>query len=158
MIGKLVCGNLPTIPKISIILLIQFGIICLIIQLNTKFIYKTSRSFRRRMFETEFETLIHQGKNRLSVKALIEQRINKVNHYCSERKDDILASNPNFNTQHEMLTRWVWMASKQHQLFYCAAPKCGSTTWKTYILEDSNISINTDTHEWVLYARCWNLT
>ncbi|XP_067939951.1 carbohydrate sulfotransferase 10-like [Watersipora subatra] len=34
------------------------------------------------------------------------------------------------------LPGWVWMISPPHQLFYCAAPKCSSSTWKTYIMED----------------------
>ncbi|XP_067949918.1 carbohydrate sulfotransferase 12-like isoform X2 [Watersipora subatra] len=66
--------------------------------------------------------------------------------YCADNKLDIVKSYPSYERLRNGLPTYVWMASPRHNLFYCATPKCASTTWKTYILEDAGLKWKGDNH------------
>lgn len=70
--------------------------------------------------------------------------VNRVREYCADYKKliNVYAGYVwNFG-----LPTYVWIASDYHKLFYCAAPKCSSTTWVTYIMQDQNMTWKGDTH------------
>ena len=70
----------------------------------------------------------------------------RIREYCGDHKNDINLYTANEFKQ-ELVSNYTWMISNPHNLFYCGIPKCSSTTWKTYLMEDLNISWSEDTHE-----------
>ena len=73
-------------------------------------------------------------------------RVNRIREYCADNEYDVTNSFPVLKQMQEILLSWVWLTSAQHQLFYCATPKCGSTLWKSYLMEDMRLTWDVDTH------------
>jgi len=72
------------------------------------------------------------------------ERVARVRKYCDKEKTEVVKHYPHYKTS---MPDWVWMKSDHHQLFYCAVPKCGSTTWKSYLMEDMGMDwTGIDTH------------
>ena len=61
--------------------------------------------------------------------------VKRIRDYCTMSDNNTIGYS-NKQLRKLGLPGWVWMASKNHNLFYCAAPKCSSTTWKTYLMDD----------------------
>ena len=76
-----------------------------------------------------------------------QQRVKHIRAYCKDHGTAVLSQNPDYDRTGQRLTNWIWMVSNHHKLFYCATPKCGSTTWKSYLMEDLGIDWKIDTHE-----------
>ena len=147
----------PTVVKILAILLTQFVVLCLLIQFDVKVTHEgisatrdlPGRSFPRHRLirldtmRAQSQPPVHKITN---ISSIVKQRTKAVREYCSNHKTSMIAEYPDYSKSYGLLN-WVWMRSKIHRLFYCATPKCGSTTWKSYLMEDSNISWTIDTHE-----------
>jgi len=74
------------------------------------------------------------------------KRVDKLKSYCQKDKEKIVGTYLGYSLR--STPDWVWMHSRHHKLFYCALPKCGSTTWKSYLMEDAGINWEgIDTHE-----------
>ena len=92
---------------------------------------------------------LHQLSKPLVMQAS-DQRVRFLRKYCKKHKKELTGTFPYYadGSWMSLLTRWIWMASPHHRLFYCATPKCGSTTWKSYLMEDLKINwTGIDTHE-----------
>ncbi|XP_067952118.1 carbohydrate sulfotransferase 9-like isoform X2 [Watersipora subatra] len=77
-----------------------------------------------------------------------ERRVRFIKEYCSKSKEEVIRTYPYFLDYLQTLLNWIWMVSPKHHLFYCATPKSGSTTWKSYIMEDLKINwTGLDTHD-----------
>lgn len=70
--------------------------------------------------------------------------VNRVREYCADYKKSVNVY-PGYVGNFGLPT-YVWIASEYHHLFYCAAPKCSSTTWVTYIMQDQNMTWTGDNH------------
>lgn len=133
--------NNPTALKVSVILLIQFVILCLLIQFDSTIVQKTLRSSKE-IYVRTFPSSPSAGRD--TIRSRISRRASDLREYCGSHKERVTAVEPQY--ERNALLQWVWMTSHRHRLFYCATPKCGSTTWKSYILEDLNITWTVDTH------------
>ena len=141
--------------RISVfILLIQLIIIGILVNRNSKVDNRIEPiSLRRILLSKEIVTSADANTSQEikgdeeSYAATNRFWVNHIREYCGLNKDK-LVSFPN----HQMvefrlgLPVWVWMTSSHHQLFYCAAHKCSSTTWKTYLLDDSKIQWQGNPH------------
>jgi len=88
-----------------------------------------------------------QNYTEYSIKDLSAFRVEKVRKYCSNYKKYVVRSYPDYNRIGGGLTNWIWMKSSHHRLFFCATAKCGSTTWKSYLMKDLKIDWHGDLHE-----------
>ncbi|XP_067950900.1 carbohydrate sulfotransferase 10-like [Watersipora subatra] len=75
------------------------------------------------------------------------ERVNKLREFCADFKHDLTKGFPKYDRLEDVLPSWNWITSPHHQLFYCATPKCASTTWKTYLMNDLKINWTIDTHQ-----------
>lgn len=99
----------------------------------------------RREIESHTNSLSGQGS--VTAYSIINtKRINHIRKYCADYKPDLIKTYPSYERLHDVLPSWNWLASPHHHLFYCATPKCASTTWKTYIMLDLKMKWTTDTH------------
>ena len=160
------CCHSPTTKAVLLLLTCQFIILCIFIQLNLR-TASTQLSNANIQLITPTETINktkdkksqqqHQVVKEPSQTALVhaieatnktsQQRVKHIRAYCNEHKEAILSQNPDYGRTGRRLTNWIWMISNHHNLFYCATPKCGSTTWKSYLMEDLRIDWKVDTHE-----------
>lgn len=76
-------------------------------------------------------------------------RVQRLRQYCQEHWNDVVKDYPYKKYRTEGFDKWLWIRSEHHKLFYCATPKCGSTTWKSYLMEDLGINWSIDTHMYV---------
>ena len=81
-----------------------------------------------------------------------EATVRGVRQFCRQHQEHVVKNYPYEDYRRKTFDKWIWIYSKHHKLFYCATPKCGSTTWKTYLLEDLGSEIDGDTHEYVWYS------
>jgi len=131
--------------KLTAILLVQFTVIYVIIQM------RDSYSDRFKDLPT-CPTKVSNNTGKInhkeySITELSACRVKKLRKYCSGFKKYVVKSYPNYNYYGGGLTNWIWMTSPHHHLFYCATAKCGSTTWKSYLMKDLKIEWHNDTHE-----------
>jgi len=154
------CLNLSAV-KLTVTLLMLFTALRVIIQMRGNIFYKstvlaptsTLASTPNRLVNvstslwetnrTEEET----NHMEYSIKDLSAFRVEKVRKHCLDFKKLIVKSYPNYNQIGGGLTNWAWMISPHHHLFYCAAAKCGSTTWKSYLMKDLKIEWQGNTHK-----------
>lgn len=73
-------------------------------------------------------------------------RVKHIKKYCANFKHKLTKDYPEYKPSHKVLLSYDWIVSPHHELFYCATPKCASTTWKTYIMEDLGMKWTIDTH------------
>ena len=82
--------------------------------------------------------------------AINRERTEHLREYCKKYKKEIINLYPDYKNSKTLengLASFIWLSSPHHKLFYCATPKCGSTTWKSYLMEDLNIYLGEqDTH------------
>ena len=81
----------------------------------------------------------------LSYEEVNRKRVNKLRQYCRDNKQSLSNTYLDHN-QFNSLPYYVWMVSTHHKLFYCAPPKCASTSWKTYIMKDLSMQWHIDIH------------
>lgn len=141
----------PSLKKVGVILVIQALLLCMFI----KFYSNANRKTR----SVKEQDLIKISARHTSVPvtpaippviSASNRRVAYLRQHCRERKDQLTSSYPFYDEDKWLhtLTKWIWMVSPHHHLFYCATPKCGSTTWKSYIMEDLKINwTGSDTHE-----------
>lgn len=94
---------------------------------------------------------VYDEQRRTPYSVINTQRVNRIREYCTNNKEELTNTYPNYERLRIGLTLYVWMASPRHHLFYCATPKCASTTWKTYIMKDLGMEWTADTHMWVCH-------
>lgn len=86
-----------------------------------------------------------------SIDTINQRRVERLRQYCSQYINTLIDTYPDYNKikpSLKGLPSYVWLASPRHELFYCATPKCGSTTIKSYIMEDLKYNwTGRDTHE-----------
>lgn len=154
--GLLSCCNNPTTKAVVFLLTFQFIILCIFIQLNLKsgntnnsiqLITATSKHVDNAVLHNSLPTAASYENAIELINKTSQQRVLHMRNYCKENEQMILAQNPNYDLTGHKLTTWIWILSKHHDLFYCATPKCGSTTWKSYLMEDLRIDWKVDTHE-----------
>ena len=75
-----------------------------------------------------------------------KSRVHRIREYCANFKSKLTKEYPEYERLKDVLPRWNWIVSPYHKLFYCATPKCASTTWKAYIMEDLGMKWTMDTH------------
>jgi len=141
------CMNLSA-AKITVILLALLTVFCVIIQMKVNFFPKS-----KELIQTStrmVKVLTSTGETNItehSMTYLSACRVKKLRKYCSGFKKYVVISYPNYNQYGSSLTDWIWMTSPYHHLFYCATAKCGSTTWKSYLMKDLKIDWHNGTHE-----------
>jgi len=124
--------DLPSIPSVKVLT-------------NAGETNRTTRETNHAAGETN--RTARQNYTEYSIKDLSAFRVEKVRKYCSDYKKDVVRSYPDYNRVGGGLTNWIWMKSPHHHLFYCATAKCGSTTWKSYLMKDLKIDWHGDLHE-----------
>ena len=105
---------------------------------------------RTRENKTEQQYMTNENVSR-TIEDLNNQRVESLRQFCAKYQSTIIQTYPRYtktDVKKTGVARYTWMNSERHQLFYCAAPKCGSTTWKSYLME--NLKLNwtgQDVHE-----------
>jgi len=139
------CLN-PSAAKITVILLIQFTVLCIIIQMKVNFFPKSKDLTSTGLVQVSTNTW-EINRKEYSIEELSFSRVKKVRKYCLDFEEFVMETYPDYNQLSHRMTDWIWMTSPRHHLFYCATTKCGSTTWKSYLMEDLKINWHVDTHE-----------
>ncbi|XP_067947150.1 carbohydrate sulfotransferase 11-like [Watersipora subatra] len=134
----------PTTTKAFILLLIQFTILCVLINRGTVFEQNLGSAYMKKKSPNHgYQKITPNIDNNARI---VKHRVTMVRNHCDAHKKEMMAEYPDYDHSSGLLT-WVWMTSQNHSLFYCATPKCGSTTWKSYLMEDLGIDWHIDTHE-----------
>lgn len=134
-------------PKPKLAAVLVFGLLIVVI----KFSDNSSEQITSRGKDGCYETLLAmkslEGSNATTPFGVTNQvRVNRIREYCANHEFEVTSSFPKYERLEEVMLTWIWLTSSQHQLYYCATPKCGSTTWKSFIMEDMRLTWNVDTH------------
>lgn len=170
--GSWVCNSKKKIALI--IILLQILLVCLfvtpkvhydqltsLIPIQKYFVHENASELCRSMTEkavyaAEEETveqIITTEQPKIAVKEIIDSYtatntywVEHIRGFCSLYKEKLTRFSSSQMLK-QGLPKWVWMVFNYHHLFYCATPKCSSTTWKTYIMDDSKVEWRGDIHE-----------
>ncbi|XP_067952140.1 carbohydrate sulfotransferase 10-like isoform X2 [Watersipora subatra] len=93
------------------------------------------------------QTLLSNIEELLTMKARNKRRTQNLREFCRKHNATVISTYPSYAEYELGFMNYIWMASPKHHLLYCATPKCGSTMWKSYLLEDLHVNwTGQDTH------------
>lgn len=130
--------------KAAVVILLTLVLFCTLLKFNKK----SRLSLNTECYQTLLAMKALKETNRTisSFSVTNQMRVNRIREYCADNEYDVTSSFPSFKRLESTLLTWIWLTSPRHQLYYCATPKCGSTTWKSFIMEDMRITWEVDTH------------
>ena len=125
--------------------LVTTAALVIIATLATIAIYSNRKLTLRETTAGKFSELSSPRLERNKSDSVIDYRqlngdtVAHLRQYCAGHKVELYHKGGDRQLRKHGLLTYIWMASPHHHLFYCATPKCASTTWKKYILKDLGI-------------------